>query len=272
MAWCLVIPRQRRVVDDSIGNMSASAVDGNDPISIIAQQHQRILDSLPFADTRDFDDAQRGFIARREPCVIRAEDGRVAWDNDSSGFLEGDAPAPVNPSLWRMSKLNAIQLHRDGHVDQPDPGHHRKGPGRGRRLGPDHPPTRTGDRGARRRCTSCFPISGHCVRPRTPPARCTICSPCAARRCATRTPGAPVIDLDVTYRLRLRNGVLTNTPQGRRGRACPGEHHHRQERGGTGRRVRRRRTRRHDLRRHRRARPVDLAARSPDPDFATVTS
>jgi alkyl sulfatase BDS1-like metallo-beta-lactamase superfamily hydrolase len=65
--------------------------------------------ALPFGDTRDFEDARRGFLGRLEPCVIRAADGRVVWDNDSYAFLDGPAPETVNPSLWRQSQLNAIQ-------------------------------------------------------------------------------------------------------------------------------------------------------------------
>jgi alkyl sulfatase BDS1-like metallo-beta-lactamase superfamily hydrolase len=68
-----------------------------------------LLDALPFDDRQDFEDATRGLIGRLEPCVIRAADGRVVWDNDSYGFLEGPAPETANPSLWRQSQLNAIQ-------------------------------------------------------------------------------------------------------------------------------------------------------------------
>jgi alkyl sulfatase BDS1-like metallo-beta-lactamase superfamily hydrolase len=66
--------------------------------------------SLPFDDTADFDDVKRGLIGRLEPCIVRADDGRVIWDNSSYAFLDGPAPATVNPSLWRQSQLVA----RDG--------------------------------------------------------------------------------------------------------------------------------------------------------------
>ncbi len=75
----------------------------------ITDQHRQLLDSLPFADRQDFDDAHRGFIASLEPGVVHAADGRVVWDNDTYDFLAGDAPDTVNPSLWRQSQLNAIQ-------------------------------------------------------------------------------------------------------------------------------------------------------------------
>ncbi len=64
---------------------------------------------LPFADTADFDDADRGFIARLDPGVVRTADGRVVWDNDAYAFLSGDCPATAHPSLWRQSQLCARQ-------------------------------------------------------------------------------------------------------------------------------------------------------------------
>jgi alkyl sulfatase BDS1-like metallo-beta-lactamase superfamily hydrolase len=67
------------------------------------------VEPLPFDDTADFTDADRGFIAALTPCVVQAADGRVAWDNDAYAFLTGDAPPTVHPSLWRQSMLTAKQ-------------------------------------------------------------------------------------------------------------------------------------------------------------------
>ena len=75
----------------------------------IAAAHTAMLHALPFGDTQDFDDADHGFIAALEPGVVRAADGHVVWDNDSYSFLDGPAPASVNPSLWRQSQLVARQ-------------------------------------------------------------------------------------------------------------------------------------------------------------------
>ncbi|OBK54495.1 alkyl sulfatase [Mycobacterium kubicae] len=77
------------------------------PSAVIEAAHA--AHSLPFHDTRDFDDADRGFIAAQSPCVIRAADGRVVWDNDAYAFLDGPAPTSVHPSLWRQSTLAAKQ-------------------------------------------------------------------------------------------------------------------------------------------------------------------
>ncbi|GAB3999022.1 alkyl sulfatase dimerization domain-containing protein [Glycomyces albus] len=71
--------------------------------------HRDYLERLPFDDAQDFEDAARGLIARREPNSVTAEDGTVLWDNDSYDFLRGEAPDTVNPSLWRQSRLNALQ-------------------------------------------------------------------------------------------------------------------------------------------------------------------
>ncbi|BBY58174.1 alkyl/aryl-sulfatase [Mycolicibacterium sarraceniae] len=79
------------------------------PSPDIEAAHAEHLTSLPFADTADFADADRGFIAALTPCVVTAADGRVVWDNDVYGFLTGDSPTSVHPSLWRQSLLVAKQ-------------------------------------------------------------------------------------------------------------------------------------------------------------------
>ncbi|WP_409427582.1 alkyl/aryl-sulfatase [Mycobacterium sp. SMC-11] len=80
------------------------------PVSAtIEAAHAAHLKALPFGDTTDFADADRGFIAALTPCVITAADGQVVWDNDSYDFLAGDPPTSVHPSLWRQSQLAAKQ-------------------------------------------------------------------------------------------------------------------------------------------------------------------
>jgi alkyl sulfatase BDS1-like metallo-beta-lactamase superfamily hydrolase len=66
--------------------------------------------SADFTDRTDFEDANRGLIARLEPGVIEAADGRVVYDADVyTRTLAGDCPDTVHPSLWRQSQLTAIQ-------------------------------------------------------------------------------------------------------------------------------------------------------------------
>jgi alkyl sulfatase BDS1-like metallo-beta-lactamase superfamily hydrolase len=66
---------------------------------------------LPFNDTADFESASRGRIAALpNPVVIRNEEGRPVWDLGQYAFIgtepTDNAPDTVNPSLWRMAKLN----------------------------------------------------------------------------------------------------------------------------------------------------------------------
>ena len=60
-------------------------------------------------DATDFADADRGFIAALTPCVVKAADGRVVWDNDAYSFITGDPPPSVHASLWRQCILTAKQ-------------------------------------------------------------------------------------------------------------------------------------------------------------------
>ncbi|MFW0793247.1 alkyl sulfatase dimerization domain-containing protein [Gordonia sp. CPCC 205515] len=69
--------------------------------------NQAVLEHLPFEDRRAYDDAHRGFIATLDSMVITDDTGRVVWDLDRYGFLDEDAPATVNPSLWRISQLHS---------------------------------------------------------------------------------------------------------------------------------------------------------------------
>jgi alkyl sulfatase BDS1-like metallo-beta-lactamase superfamily hydrolase len=79
------------------------------PTESIECAHRTLRETLPMFDTTDFDDADRGYMASLEPGEVRAADGRVVWESDTYAFLNGDAPASVNPSLWRQSILAAKQ-------------------------------------------------------------------------------------------------------------------------------------------------------------------
>ena len=78
-------------------------MDQKPPTAVIESAHQNRR--LPIDDTADFADADRGFIAALTPCVVKAADGRVVWDNDAYSFIAGDAPPSVHPSLWRQCML-----------------------------------------------------------------------------------------------------------------------------------------------------------------------
>jgi alkyl sulfatase BDS1-like metallo-beta-lactamase superfamily hydrolase len=65
-----------------------------------------VLKELPFSDTQDFEDAQRGFIGTVPDLLIEGDKGVPIYDLKSFSFITGDAPASVNPSAWRQEQLN----------------------------------------------------------------------------------------------------------------------------------------------------------------------
>lgn len=78
-----------------------------DAQSRVASANAAVLSELPFANRQDYVDAERGFIATLPDATIQNEAGRQVWSVADYGFLKDeDAPATVNPSLWRQSQLN----------------------------------------------------------------------------------------------------------------------------------------------------------------------
>jgi alkyl sulfatase BDS1-like metallo-beta-lactamase superfamily hydrolase len=62
---------------------------------------------LPFADTADFEAAKRGLMATVPEGIVRTGGGTVLWNLGEYAFIDGElAPSTVNPSLWRMARLN----------------------------------------------------------------------------------------------------------------------------------------------------------------------
>ena len=62
---------------------------------------------LNFADRADFDDARRGFIGTIPDAQVLNARGAVVSSMAKLAFLdEEEAPGSVNPSLWRLARLN----------------------------------------------------------------------------------------------------------------------------------------------------------------------
>lgn len=70
--------------------------------------NKAVAEGLAWEDARDFDDAARGLIAPLpEGGKVRGADGGLVWDLSRFEFLHqhDEAPATVNPSLWRQMRL-----------------------------------------------------------------------------------------------------------------------------------------------------------------------
>ena len=81
---------------------------GNPPTEHTIALQEQLRQSLPFADTRDIEEAARGFIAAPDYTQIMAEKGTVAWDIGRYDFLleEGATFDSIHPSLQRQAILN----------------------------------------------------------------------------------------------------------------------------------------------------------------------
>jgi len=80
---------------------------GKYPSTYTIKLQEMARKSLPFADTTDFDEAKRGFIAAPPYKQIKAEAGNVAWDMGSYEFLlQGKTFDSIHPSLQRQAILN----------------------------------------------------------------------------------------------------------------------------------------------------------------------
>lgn len=64
--------------------------------------HAAMAKALPADDGADFRLADRGFLATVPDAEVAG-----AWSQRPFGFMEGERPDTVNPSLWRQAQLNA---------------------------------------------------------------------------------------------------------------------------------------------------------------------
>ena len=70
---------------------------------------KKARESMPFDDTRDFDEARKGFIAPLNSMIVKADAGHTAWDIARYEFLAKDREFDsVHPSLKRQGHLNQI--------------------------------------------------------------------------------------------------------------------------------------------------------------------
>ena len=80
---------------------------GKQPSEHTLKIFEEAQQTLPFSDRWDFEEWERGFIARREDPKIMADAGNVAWDMERYLFQdEQEQLASVHPSIMSMSGLN----------------------------------------------------------------------------------------------------------------------------------------------------------------------
>ncbi|MBT8764915.1 alkyl/aryl-sulfatase [Metapseudomonas boanensis] len=85
---------------------ASAAPSAKDATEMTRASNLQWLQRLPFADRADFEAAQRGLLERFDGMVDNGK-GQAVWDRGTYAFLDGrEAPATVNPSLWRIAQLN----------------------------------------------------------------------------------------------------------------------------------------------------------------------
>jgi alkyl sulfatase BDS1-like metallo-beta-lactamase superfamily hydrolase len=107
------VPRSANPAVLQVATPTGDVILGKDATAATRAANAAVLEALDFANVNqvaDIDavaDAARGFIATRPELIITNADGREVWNLPAYGFLEQEeAPATVNPSLWRQARLN----------------------------------------------------------------------------------------------------------------------------------------------------------------------
>ena len=82
---------------------------GKPPSKFTLEIIQNARETMPFSDRRDYEEAEKGFIAPLNSMIVNAEAGHVAWDIQRYEFFsEGRDFDSIHPSLQRQSELNQI--------------------------------------------------------------------------------------------------------------------------------------------------------------------
>lgn len=95
------------VKSDAVVDSGHYHEQGKSPSEYTKKIQEKHRELLPFADTRDFEENTKGFIAAPEYRQIMNDKGGVAWDMGRYDFLlEGKDFDSIHPSLQRQAILN----------------------------------------------------------------------------------------------------------------------------------------------------------------------
>lgn len=109
MATTLVPSGFNAVAQPAMQPTSSVQTEPKPASAFTVQANQAVAKSMAFNDAQDFADASRGLIATLPDALVKTPDGKIVWDTTRFDFIQGDAPATVNPSLWRQEKLNNVR-------------------------------------------------------------------------------------------------------------------------------------------------------------------
>jgi len=102
------------LLDDAVAHAQSAAPleghfhpKGKAPSTFTLDLLAKAKETLPFSDTTDFQEQERGLIAPMKDLKIMADAGHVAWDMERFEFLNRDEEYDsIHASLLRQSRLN----------------------------------------------------------------------------------------------------------------------------------------------------------------------
>ena len=86
--------------------VASPAMRAKAPTKQTREANKTFAADLKLAHPQEFADSTRGFVASFSDPVIKSDKGETVWDQGRFTFIKGEAPASVNPSLWRQEQLN----------------------------------------------------------------------------------------------------------------------------------------------------------------------
>ncbi|MCQ4638535.1 MBL fold metallo-hydrolase [Anaerovorax odorimutans] len=88
------------------GDLDSSAKGATE---LTKEANEKVYTMLDFKDEQEKKYAEKGLIAAPEELVLKDESGKIVWSQKAYDFLENkEAPATVNPSLWRNTQNNHL--------------------------------------------------------------------------------------------------------------------------------------------------------------------
>jgi alkyl sulfatase BDS1-like metallo-beta-lactamase superfamily hydrolase len=102
---CGEAPEQQKPAASAAAGAEADEHGFTAPSAATADANAKFGAALPLDEAVDFEEAQRGLIASDPGMEVLTATGQT-FRQRLFGFVSGDAPASVNPSLWRQAKLN----------------------------------------------------------------------------------------------------------------------------------------------------------------------
>jgi len=104
---CLMAAAPAAMSTDANPDLQHFDPKGKPPSQATIEVLNEARKTLPFSDTRDFDENRKGLIAPMQQRQIPADAGHIAWDMDAFNFIdEQDHFDSVHPSLHRIAQLN----------------------------------------------------------------------------------------------------------------------------------------------------------------------